>query len=130
MMRILVIIVLLFAFCSAASAEIQLVTSERQLAAIPVNITGVLNGPRSRGWHTRTAFYKAFGDKKCVHQRAWKWKCNFSGGDPAFYMQPFSSVEEARLKKVPWGGWTCYRRDREYSTVVISLCGSWSTPAL
>ncbi|WP_421477821.1 hypothetical protein [Agrobacterium tumefaciens] len=49
MMRILVIIVLLFAFCSAASAEIQLVTSERQLAAIPVNVTGVLNDVGARG---------------------------------------------------------------------------------
>ncbi|MEY9780327.1 hypothetical protein [Sinorhizobium fredii] len=120
MVRISVITVLLFAFCNAASAETQFVTSERQLVAIPVNVTGVLNGPRSRGWHTRTAFYKALGDRKCVFRNpkrpnVFNMKCNFSGGDRGFYMQPFSSAEEARLEEVQ-GVWTCYRRDRENST--------------
>ncbi|MGR9422192.1 hypothetical protein [Rhizobium leguminosarum] len=95
-------------------------TSERQLFAIPVNVTGVLDGPRSRGWHSRTAFYKAFGDRKCVFRNPkrpnpFNMKCNFSGGDPAYYMRPFTSAEEARLKEVQ-GVWTCYRRDRANST--------------
>jgi hypothetical protein len=110
MIRITTIIALFFASCGDAAAEIRFVTSERQLFAIPVDVTGVLDGPRSRGWHTRTAFYKALGDRKCAFRNpkrpnVFDMKCNFNG-DPANYMRPFTTAEEARLKDVQ-GAWTC-----------------------